>query len=102
LQSTGPLLVLLDLVMQGMTGFEVLSKVADNDVLATRHRYIVLSARPYSNATEIGPRFAELLQRLNVPFIEKPFDLDDLLRTVRGAYSALLTDQRLPDSSQTA
>src|SRR5262245_51239574 len=50
LLSPEPLVILLDLVMPALTGFEVLARVATDPALAARHRWIVLSARPYNRA----------------------------------------------------
>jgi CheY-like chemotaxis protein len=100
LLSPAPLIVLLDLVMPDMTGYDVLTSIATHEVLATRHRYIALSAAsPFRIAEQIGPHFAELLQRLNATFIEKPFDIDTLLRSVRAHSAALIAGEAPPESS---
>jgi len=100
--SPVPLLVLLDLVMPRMSGFEVLAQVARSELLVTRHRYIVFSARPYVQAAQIGSHFTALLERLDIPFVAKPFDLDDLLRIVRTTYAHLLPAGQLLDGGQLA
>jgi CheY-like chemotaxis protein len=83
------LVVVLDLLMPHMTGFEVLTRVAIDDHLATQHGYIVYSAQAPS-AEHIGPHFVGLLRRLNIPFIARPFDIDVLLQAVEEIASRLL------------
>lgn len=87
--STDPLLVILDLVMPQLTGFEVLRHIATDATLLTRHRYIVFSAQPFRLAIQIGPNFSSLLDRLGVPFIEKPFDIDEVSALVARTHPAL-------------
>lgn len=100
--SPVPLLVLLDLVMPRMSGFDVLARIAKEEILAVRHCYIVLSAQPYAHAAQVGSHFAALLERLDIPFVAKPFDLDDLLRIVRTTYARLLPSEQPPHGEHTA
>jgi len=100
--SREPLLVLLDLVLPTMTGVEVLSYVAHDDLLSSRHRYIVLSASPYRYASQVGPHFSELLERLHVPFVEKPFELDALLQVVAETHPVLAARRQSHDDRQAA
>lgn len=89
LVSEGRLVVLLDLLMPKMTGFEVPTHIAHDDHLATQHGYITSSAKA-STANRIGPHFVALLQRLNIPFIARPFDIDALLQVVEEIACRLL------------
>src|SRR5262249_57324244 len=95
LLSPEPPVILLDLVMPTLTGFEVLARVATHAALAARHRWIVPSARPHNRVLEIGTHLADLLQRLGLPFVGKPFDSEDLLRVVWASYVRLLPPEHL-------
>jgi DNA-binding response OmpR family regulator len=74
--SSGPALVILDLMMPRMTGFEVLKALAGKRP-ASRPSIIVLSAK--SSHHDI----LEALESGADDFIPKPFDLEDLLLRVR-------------------
>lgn len=80
-----PLIVLLDWMMPGMDGLEVLHALAADDPTARRHRYILMSA-----ALD-APRFAgqTFPPDLEVAMIGKPFDLDRLLDLVARAAATL-------------
>jgi CheY-like chemotaxis protein len=78
------LVVLLDLHMPEVTGFQVMQTVATDSVLATRHRYLVMAA-----ATTLPLAFVNLLSKLQVPVLSKPFDADDLLVQVASAAGSL-------------
>jgi two-component system KDP operon response regulator KdpE len=82
-----PLVVLLDLMMPGMSGVELLHAVATEPTLAHRDAYIIFTAaRAFSAATV---RF--FLPRKRMFDLPKPFDLDDLVSIVEQA--ALLLDR---------
>jgi two-component system, chemotaxis family, chemotaxis protein CheY len=71
-----PDLVLLDLVMKGMNGLDVLTKLREIDPVA---RVIVVSA-------DIQTSSHELVQQAGATaFLMKPVDADELLAAVRGA-----------------
>jgi CheY-like chemotaxis protein len=70
-----PLVVLLDLHMPLLSGAGVLGAVAADAHLATKHRYILMTAR----APSLPRFFATLLARLHVPILRKPFDVDRLV-----------------------
>jgi CheY-like chemotaxis protein len=78
------LVVLLDLHMPEVTGFQVMQTVATDSVLATRHRYLVMTA-----ATTLPLAFVNLLSKLQVPVLSKPFDADDLLVQVASTAGSL-------------
>jgi two-component system KDP operon response regulator KdpE len=67
-QTQSPDLMLLDIVMPGMDGFQVLEK------LRTFSRLPVIA---FSARSENGPRALELGANA---FLVKPFDVDDLVR----------------------
>lgn len=76
--SSEPLVVLLDVMMLDVTGLDVLQAVERNPYLSTRHGYILVTASREieSLATE------KVVQKLSVPLIAKPFDMNHLLHTV--------------------
>jgi CheY-like chemotaxis protein len=63
----------------------VLETVAADAALATRHRYVLVTAL----WDMLPPDYVALLQRLAVPVVPKPFDLDTLLEAVAGAAARL-------------
>lgn len=86
LHATASTVVLLDLNMPVMDGRQVLATVARNETLATRHSYLVVSAY----ADQPLPESAHALVREHrIPFIRKPFELDDLLAQVATAVENL-------------
>lgn len=93
LLSEHPLVVVLDLVMPKLTGFEVLNRVARDKVLCRRHTYIVSSAQP-GGPERVGPNFASLLEALNIPYISRPCDIDVLLTAVASAAERLAPEHR--------
>ena len=71
-----PDLVLLDLVMHGMYGLEVLTKLRELDPAA---RVVVVSA-------DVQDSSKEMVQAAGAhAFLVKPVERDDVLATVRGA-----------------
>jgi CheY-like chemotaxis protein len=79
--SEVPLVVLLDLMMPGMSGLELLRAVAAEPALADRDAYIIFSAARAFSAPTL--RFYLPCKRLfDLP---KPFELDDLVTMVERA-----------------
>ena len=78
------MVVLLDLLMPGMDGLAVLRTLADEMELATRHSCIMFAAK-----TIPPPEVADLLGRLHMPYVTKPFDTDQLLAVVAEAAERL-------------
>src|SRR5262245_27070661 len=74
--STTPLVTLLDLDLPHADGLAVLTAIADEPMLAARHRFIVLTA--------LGPERVRLTDtvcaELGVKVLLKPFNIDDMLR----------------------
>ena len=79
-----PLVALVDLMMPGVSGFELLQSVADDRALARRHAYVVVTA----NATSL-PVVRALRSSFVLEGIAKPFDLDTLLDAVEHATASL-------------
>jgi len=81
--------VLLDLMMPRKSGFDVLSDVVENQELARRHAFVLVTA----NAGLLPPlRVAERMGALHmaVPVLAKPFRRDDLLQVVAWAEQRLV------------
>ncbi len=73
--------VILDLQMPGLNGRQVMETVEEQEGLAQRHAFLLLTA----NANTLPLSFVDLLTRLRTPVIAKPFDLDRLLEAVEDA-----------------
>ncbi len=95
-----PLVVLLDLRMPGVSGFDLLREVERDPALGERHAFIVLSGDDQSLPVVSALRSATILAG-----IPKPFDVETLLATVAQAETAHLglgaasEDGRLPGGS---
>lgn len=88
--SRDRLVVLLDWMMPGMGGAEVLSAVANDGALSGQHAFVLVTASPaYVSTTVI-----ELASALSVPVVSKPFDVEVLLEAVAAAA------QRLPATGE--
>jgi CheY-like chemotaxis protein len=92
LSSPHRLIVLLDLVMPRMNGFDVLSLATDTGQLVARHAFIVLTAnKAAADAPEaVDAYFATLLERYHIPVMGKPCDVDELLACVAEAEGRLV------------
>lgn len=80
-----PLVVLLDLRMPGVNGFDLLREVERDPDLGERHTFILLSGDDQSLPVVRALRSATILAG-----IPKPFDVDTLLATVAQAETAHL------------
>jgi CheY-like chemotaxis protein len=84
---TPGMVVLLDMSMPGMDGMQVMQEVAAQKALATRHAYIMVTARDHSLPLVV----VKILQTLGVPIVAKPFDIDLLVTAVQAAERVLDT-----------
>lgn len=95
-----PLVVLLDLRMPGVSGFDLLREVERDPALGERHAFILLSGDNQSLPVVRALRSATILAD-----IPKPFDVETLLATVAQAETAHLglraesEDGRVPGGS---
>ncbi len=83
--STGPLVVILDLRMPRLNGLGLLRQVKTVAPPEVRHNFVLVTA----NRAMLSTTGLKLLQRMDVPIVEKPFDLNDLLDLVTRAADAL-------------
>lgn len=83
--TSPPLVVLLDLHMPKLDGAGVLGVVAANKQLATRNRYILMTARVRS----LPLALAHLLFHLHILLLPKPFDVDQVVTMVADAAHTL-------------
>lgn len=74
-QQLAPRLVMLDVMMPGLTGLQVID--------ALRREAGVVPAIVLMSAAGLPPRAP-----LDVPFLAKPFNIDDLVSVVRRALAA--------------
>jgi CheY-like chemotaxis protein len=79
--SDEPFIVLLDIMMPRLSGAGVLGVVAEDERLAERYGFVLVTANPYP----FSKPFAALVDRLNIAVVSKPFDIDDLLSAVARA-----------------
>ena len=79
------LVVLLDLMMPGMDGYAVLQALAADSPLAGKHAYILMTAAERTIPAEVQ----QLLQRLQVDLVRKPFDVDQVLLAIEAAAAKL-------------
>jgi CheY-like chemotaxis protein len=82
-----PFVVLLDLMMPRLGGMGVLNAVANDRRLVSRHVYVMVTA----NRDRLDAAGRELLTRLRVPIVTKPFEVDTLLAAVVKAAQQLKT-----------
>ncbi|MGH7085066.1 MAG: response regulator [Acetobacteraceae bacterium] len=83
--AQSPFIVLLDLIMPGMDGADVLDAAASDVDLTTRHVYILMTAAQVNLTTEVSGTLA----RMHAALLYKPFDLDVLLAMVAEARTRL-------------
>lgn len=83
--SEDRMVVLLDVKMPLLDGEQVLEAAVLEPHSLQRHVYIVDTASPQA----ITPRMEELIAQLGIPFVPKPFGMDELLNTIAQATSRL-------------
>jgi CheY-like chemotaxis protein len=80
--SPEPLVVLLDQLMPGMDGTDILRVVAQDTSLASRHAFVLVTASSHIAQIEAA---LHALPNVAVPLVRKPFNVDRLLATVETA-----------------
>ena len=80
-RSQKPMVVLLDLMMPGLSGADVLKEITGDARLARRFAFVLVTAsnRAFSRS------FTGLLTRHSIPMVSKPWDIEHLLKTVAAA-----------------
>jgi CheY-like chemotaxis protein len=89
--NTAPQVVLLDFEMPNMRGDELLETVTREGGPLAAHEFVIITA----NQPTFPAEFIELLRRLSIRVLPKPFTRDQLLTLVEGA-EARLTATREP------
>ncbi len=83
--ASQPLVALVDLLMPGMDGIELLRSIVADARLAARHRFIVMTAAVGSMAQPAG----DLIAQVHGSLLLKPFGIDTLLDAVTAASATL-------------
>ena len=93
--SATQLVVLFDLKMPGMSGYELLRLLVGKPGWAARHAFLMMTAAsgPFEQA-DVLP----LLQQLSISVVLKPFDVEEVLAAVDTAATRLVA----PDDQQVA
>jgi CheY-like chemotaxis protein len=81
-ESPEPLVVLLDILMPGLGGEEVLRAILRDRRLRRRHTFILLSAAPHLSRSL---RLQRMMHALAIEALSKPFNLADLEAAVARA-----------------
>lgn len=93
--STRRLIVLLDVMMPRVSGFDVLAEIVRDDELASRHALLLVTAYPRAlPPLETVSRLSSL--GISLPFLAKPFEANVLLAAVRDASQRLIQTAPLP------
>jgi CheY-like chemotaxis protein len=93
--NTARFIVLLDVLLPGISGYETLLRAAKDPALRTRHAYCLLTWVHLTDA-RIGPRFNELITRLDGAILAVPFELETLLACVATLQARLLAREQAP------
>ena len=83
--AESPLVALVDLMMPGVSGFDMLSQIAQDRELADRHAYVVFTAN-----VESLPVVQALRSKIVVGVIAKPFGIETLLSAIEQAEASLV------------
>jgi len=84
-ESVLPFVVVLDLRMPRLTGDALLRRVNRKEHRPAQHTFLLVTA----NHELLSPVSLRLLERMDVPVVAKPFDLDHLLDLVARAADTL-------------
>ena len=87
-ESARPTIALLDLLMPGMDGVDLLRSILADTRLASVHRYIGMTAA----VGPVAPQAEALLAQLRSGLLLKPFSIDTLLDAVAFAQQSLPAD----------
>ena len=79
------LIVMLDLFMPLLNGHDILRNVSEDEALATRHAYILLTAHHHLCLSEFKNA------ALQITLLTKPFAMEDLLHIVEEAAQKIRT-----------
>jgi CheY-like chemotaxis protein len=93
--SPDPYVVLLDLMMPQLGGADVLAIMAEEVDLSRRHAVLLVTASSCAAQGILG----NLPERLRVPLIRKPFDLDVVLALVAKCAERLVSQEDTTFSS---
>ena len=75
------LVVLLDHKLPELDGCDLLDIVAQDEMLRSRHAFILVTASPKRAEADCG----ETLEELDAPVLPKPFGIDEVLDAVANA-----------------
>jgi DNA-binding response OmpR family regulator len=95
--SDEPLVVLLDLMMPGMSGIELLRSLSAEPAVAARHAYIIFSAARAFTA----PTLQFFMPGKRLFDLPKPFNLDELIAIVELAVQQLESEREAGDGQVT-
>jgi CheY-like chemotaxis protein len=84
-----PMVILLDYLMPGMTGDQVLRRALEQGYVPPRYIYVIVSGL----TGDFPPTFTELLRSLSIQILPKPFDQHTLLSAVAFLASLLATSE---------
>jgi CheY-like chemotaxis protein len=84
-QAKRPLIVLLDLMMPRMSGYELLRWLVDHPAMRDGHVLVIFSAR----TAALPPGYRQVLEQLNIQTVAKPTDIDHLIATIHVAEAQL-------------
>jgi CheY-like chemotaxis protein len=82
-----PMVVLLDYLMPGMTGEQVLQQALKQGYVPPRYAYVIISGL----STDFPPSFTELLRRLSIQILPKPFDQETVQAVVAFVAARMAT-----------
>jgi CheY-like chemotaxis protein len=85
----GPTVILLDLVMPKLDGFGVLRDLADHPEKRDAHPIFLMTA----HVNHLSPELVQVLGKLGIPVLPKPFDLDQLKEQIWSAFARLKEDR---------
>ncbi len=88
-----PMIVLLDWMMPGMDGLQVLHALAEDAAAVQPHVFFVLTASKDELTWRLGQHEVAVPSHLSVAVLGKPFDMDDLLEFVARAAAHLVVDR---------